>query len=222
MIHLALDGLPDWTAGAELQHFAYVHLAPSLDADGADLPAGDRRAAARRAGAGGRPADGDRPVARAGGQACALGAGARAARRDPRAMRPARSRRPHWDEVKERYADRVLDDDRGATRRACAAKILGRAVVLAPRPRARESRTSSAATRSAAATTSRRTSCSARRAAMPDGNTPVAEPASDRRGDMAGRRRRRRLRLLLAQQLAGSMSRDAATEPRIGQQRTVT
>jgi phytoene dehydrogenase-like protein len=31
MIHLAADGLPDWTAGAELQRFAYVHLAPSLD-----------------------------------------------------------------------------------------------------------------------------------------------------------------------------------------------
>lgn len=31
MIHLALDSLPDWRAGAELQRFAYVHLAPSLD-----------------------------------------------------------------------------------------------------------------------------------------------------------------------------------------------
>ncbi|NEY89380.1 phytoene desaturase family protein [Tabrizicola oligotrophica] len=31
MIHLAMDGLPDWAAGAELQSFAYVHLAPSLD-----------------------------------------------------------------------------------------------------------------------------------------------------------------------------------------------
>ena len=31
MIHLALDGLPDWTAGAELKTFAYVHVAPSLD-----------------------------------------------------------------------------------------------------------------------------------------------------------------------------------------------
>jgi phytoene dehydrogenase-like protein len=31
MIHLALDGLPDWAAGAELQKFAYVHVAPSLD-----------------------------------------------------------------------------------------------------------------------------------------------------------------------------------------------
>ena len=31
MIHLALDDLPDWHAGAELRQFAYVHLSPSLD-----------------------------------------------------------------------------------------------------------------------------------------------------------------------------------------------
>ncbi|MDQ6436068.1 NAD(P)/FAD-dependent oxidoreductase [Mesorhizobium sp. LHD-90] len=31
MIHLALDDLPNWQAGAELRQFAYVHLAPSLD-----------------------------------------------------------------------------------------------------------------------------------------------------------------------------------------------
>lgn len=31
MIHLAMDGLPGWRAGPELQRFAYVHLAPSLD-----------------------------------------------------------------------------------------------------------------------------------------------------------------------------------------------
>ena len=31
MIHLALDSLPDWAAGAALKSFAYVHLAPSLD-----------------------------------------------------------------------------------------------------------------------------------------------------------------------------------------------
>ena len=30
MIHLALDSLPDWAAGAELKRFAYVHLAPSM------------------------------------------------------------------------------------------------------------------------------------------------------------------------------------------------
>ena len=30
MIHLALDGLPDWTAGDDLKRFAYVHLAPDL------------------------------------------------------------------------------------------------------------------------------------------------------------------------------------------------
>jgi phytoene dehydrogenase-like protein len=31
MIHVACEGLPDWTAGEELKRFAYVHLAPSLD-----------------------------------------------------------------------------------------------------------------------------------------------------------------------------------------------
>jgi phytoene dehydrogenase-like protein len=31
MLHLAMDGLPDWAAGAQVQRFAYVHLAPSLD-----------------------------------------------------------------------------------------------------------------------------------------------------------------------------------------------
>ncbi|MES2540080.1 MAG: NAD(P)/FAD-dependent oxidoreductase, partial [Pseudomonadota bacterium] len=31
MIHLAMDGMPDWRAGEQLKRFAYVHLAPSLD-----------------------------------------------------------------------------------------------------------------------------------------------------------------------------------------------
>lgn len=31
MIHLAMDGLPNWRAGEQLQRFAYVHIAPSLD-----------------------------------------------------------------------------------------------------------------------------------------------------------------------------------------------
>jgi phytoene dehydrogenase-like protein len=31
MIHLALDGLPDWRAGTQLQRFAYVHVAPDLE-----------------------------------------------------------------------------------------------------------------------------------------------------------------------------------------------
>ncbi len=30
MLHLAMDSLPDWAAGAALTRFAYVHLAPSL------------------------------------------------------------------------------------------------------------------------------------------------------------------------------------------------
>jgi phytoene dehydrogenase-like protein len=32
MVHLALDDLPDWRAGADLRGFAYVHLAPSFAA----------------------------------------------------------------------------------------------------------------------------------------------------------------------------------------------
>lgn len=32
MIHLAMDDLPDWAAGRELRRFAYVHLAPSMAA----------------------------------------------------------------------------------------------------------------------------------------------------------------------------------------------
>ena len=31
MIHLAMDDLPDWRAGAALRDFAYVHIAPSLE-----------------------------------------------------------------------------------------------------------------------------------------------------------------------------------------------
>src|SRR5262249_16356027 len=31
MVHIACDRLPSWKAGEELQRFAYVHLAPSLD-----------------------------------------------------------------------------------------------------------------------------------------------------------------------------------------------
>jgi phytoene dehydrogenase-like protein len=31
MIHLALDGLPDWTAGDALKDFAYVHIAPDFE-----------------------------------------------------------------------------------------------------------------------------------------------------------------------------------------------
>jgi phytoene dehydrogenase-like protein len=31
MVHLAVSDLPDWSAGAELKSFAYVHLAPDLD-----------------------------------------------------------------------------------------------------------------------------------------------------------------------------------------------
>jgi phytoene dehydrogenase-like protein len=31
MIHLAMDGLPDWKAGEALRQFAYIHVAPDLE-----------------------------------------------------------------------------------------------------------------------------------------------------------------------------------------------
>ena len=61
---------------------------------GAHLPAGRRGPAAGCAGPGGRPADRGRPVSRAGGQACPMGAGAHAARQDPRRCRRRDRRRP--------------------------------------------------------------------------------------------------------------------------------
>jgi phytoene dehydrogenase-like protein len=107
MIHLALDDLPDWRAGAELRQFAYVHLAPSLDAMARTY---------QQAIAGLLPAE---PVLVVG---------------QPTAIDPSRApagkhvlwvqvrvlpaeiagdaagelKAGHWDEVKDRYADRVI------------------------------------------------------------------------------------------------------------------
>ncbi len=57
MIHLALDGLPDWTRRRRAEEFRLCPRRAVARPDGEDLPAGDCRAAAGRAGAGGRPAD---------------------------------------------------------------------------------------------------------------------------------------------------------------------
>jgi phytoene dehydrogenase-like protein len=57
MIHLALDGLPDWTASDELKQFAYVHIAPSLDQMARTYQQAGR-ASAGRAGSCGGAADG--------------------------------------------------------------------------------------------------------------------------------------------------------------------
>jgi phytoene dehydrogenase-like protein len=126
MIHLALDSLPDWKAGAELKQFAYVHLGPSLDA---------MARVYQQAIAGLLPAE---PILVVG---------------QPTAVDPSRAPAgkhvlwvqvrmlpseisgdaageiapAHWDAVKERYADRILDIIEGYAP-GLRRKILGRAV----------------------------------------------------------------------------------------------
>ncbi|WP_117194763.1 phytoene desaturase family protein [Rhizobium terrae] len=126
MIHLAMDGLPDWKAGAVLNSFAYVHVAP-------DLAMMSRVYAEAMAGL--LPAE---PVLVVG---------------QPTALDPSRAPDgrhvlwvqvrvlpaeiqgdasgtivgTHWDEVKNAYADRVLDILEIYAPGA-KAKILGRAV----------------------------------------------------------------------------------------------
>ena len=107
MIHLALDDLPGWSAGAELRQFAYVHLAPSLDAMARTyqqaisglLPAEPVLVV-------GQPTAVDPSRAPAGKHVLwvqvrvlpATIAGDAAGEIAP----------DHWDQVKERYADRVI------------------------------------------------------------------------------------------------------------------
>ncbi len=83
MIHLALDDLPDWKAGAELKKFAYVHIAPSLDqmARTYSRPSQACCLTSRCWSSGSRQRSIRRALLR---QACSVGAGAHAARRDPR------------------------------------------------------------------------------------------------------------------------------------------
>jgi phytoene dehydrogenase-like protein len=126
MIHLALESLPDWRAGPELQRFAYVHVAPDL--------AMMSRAFAEAA-AGLLPAE---PVLVV-GQPTAI---------DPTRAPPGkhvlwvqvrvapatiagdalgRIHASAWDEVKEPYAERVLDILETYAP-GLRAKILGRSV----------------------------------------------------------------------------------------------
>lgn len=126
MIHLAMDSLPDWTAGEALKSFAYVHLAPSLEV---------MARAYGHAIAGHLP---DTPVIVVG---------------QPTAVDPSRApdgkhvlwvqvrvlpatvtgdalgeiEPAHWDDLKERYADRVLDIIESYAP-GLRSKILGKAV----------------------------------------------------------------------------------------------
>jgi phytoene dehydrogenase-like protein len=126
MIHLALDGLPDWTAGEELKNFAYVHIAPSLD---------QMARTYQQAIAGLLP---DEPVlvvgqstaidpSRAPEEKHVLWVQVRMLPADVKGDAAGEIAPEHWDEIKERYADRALAlieaHAPGLTR-----KILGRAV----------------------------------------------------------------------------------------------
>ena len=155
--------LPAWSAGADLRKFAYVHLAPSLARDGEDLYRGARRIVAGRARAGGRPADRDRSLARAGRTARAVGAGPRIAVAHPR-RRGGHDQRHDWD-----AREGGLCGSRHRHDRALCARLLRATFSAAPCSRRPISSAitpiSSAATASAAAIISTRTFCSARRSA---------------------------------------------------------
>lgn len=127
MVHLAMSGLPDWTAGPELKRFAYVHLAPSLDT---------MALAYAQAMAGLMPAEPLLVV----GQPTAIDPSRAPAGRhvlwvqvrvlpsailgDAAGVIAARD----WDAAKEAYADRVLDIVE-AYAPGTRAKVLGRAVL---------------------------------------------------------------------------------------------
>ena len=127
MIHLALDSLPDWSAGAELKSFAYVHLAPSMAAMGrAYAEAVDGLLPAEPILVVGQPTAIDPSRAPDGKhilwvQVRVLPATIKG---DAAGILTARD----WDAAKERYADRVIDIiERYAP--GLRPKILGRAVL---------------------------------------------------------------------------------------------
>lgn len=126
MIHLALDGLPDWTAGEELKNFAYVHIAPSLD---------QMAETYQQAIAGLLP---DEPVlvvgqptaidqSRAPDGKHVLWVQVRMLPADVKSDAAGEIAPDRWDAIKERYADRAIQIIE-AHAPGLAKKILGRAV----------------------------------------------------------------------------------------------
>jgi phytoene dehydrogenase-like protein len=108
MIHLAMKDLPDWRAGAELRRFAYVHIAPSLDAMARTY---------QQAISGLLP---DEPVlvvgqptaidpSRAPHGKHVLWLQVRALPAEIKGDAAGQIEPAHWDDVKERYAERALD-----------------------------------------------------------------------------------------------------------------
>jgi phytoene dehydrogenase-like protein len=126
MIHLALHDLPDWKAGAELKNFAYVHIAPSLD---------QMARTYSQAIAGLLP---DEPVlvvgqptaidpSRAPEGKHVLWVQVRVLPADVKGDAAGEIAAAHWDDIKERYADRAIALIE-AHAPGLGANILGRAV----------------------------------------------------------------------------------------------
>ncbi|MBL8584452.1 MAG: NAD(P)/FAD-dependent oxidoreductase [Rhizobiaceae bacterium] len=126
MVHLALSDLPEWRASGELRRFAYVHLAPSLD---------QMARTYQQAIAGmlpdepvlvvGQPTTIDPSRAPQGGHV--LWVQVRALPADVQGDAAGEIGPSHWDAIKERYADRVLDRIETYAP-GLKDKILGRAV----------------------------------------------------------------------------------------------
>ncbi len=108
MVHLALDDLPEWRAGAALRSFAYVHVAPDLEMMSrvyAEAAAG--LLPAEPALVVGQPTAIDRSRAPAGKHV--LWVQVRVLPAEIRGDASGRIAATNWDEAKEAYADRVLD-----------------------------------------------------------------------------------------------------------------
>jgi phytoene dehydrogenase-like protein len=127
MIHLALDDLPAWSAGAELRRFAYVHLAPSLAAMAKTYTdALDGLLPAEPALVVGQPTAIDPSRAPAGKHVLWVQVRVLPSRIRGDAAGSIAGR--DWDEVKEAYADRVIGIIEGYAP-GFAANILGRTVL---------------------------------------------------------------------------------------------
>ena len=192
MIHLALDGLPDWRAGAELRHSPMSISRPRSTRWRA--PISRRSPACCRTSRCWSSASRPRSIRRARRMA-SMCCGCRCACCPPRfkATRQARSRRRHWDEVKERYADRVMGIIESYAP-GLRGKILGRAV-FSPLDLEREnpeSRRRRPDLRQPPFRAEFPVPAGARLCALEHAGR---RPASGRRGDLAGRRRRRRIGL---------------------------
>ncbi len=126
MIHLAMDGLPDWTAGDDLKKFAYVHIAPDLAMmSRVYAEASDGLLPAEPAIVVGQPTALDPERAPAGRHV--LWIQVRVVPAEIRGDALGRINATNWDEAREAYADRVLDIIEGYAP-GFRARILGRSV----------------------------------------------------------------------------------------------